>query len=674
MLLEYPGQVVTKGELHRRIWGAETSIDFDHSLGIAINKLREALGDSAENPRFIETLARRGYRLIAPVTIEPSAAAEQQTDSEPRPARVSPTVDQPQNGRIQRKWTWLLPAIVLGAFLLIDRFRPVQASLRSIRQVTNSGQVLEPSVTEDRVSSPVTDGARLYFSHLDSAKVVLAGALIGNGEIQEYKLPSEIRSPIISAISPDQDSLLIHNALIGDPEQPMWTVPTNGGKAFRIGNVLAHDATWMPDGKQILYASGDTLFTAQPDGANARKFADLPGQGFWLRWSPDGKHLRLSVNDRVHQTASLWEISANGEGLHPLLQDWNQPPSECCGNWTPDGRYFVFQSHRSGRNNLWMRDEGLFSGHQPRKLTDGPLDFQAPVSSPQGHRIFFIGSNQNVNLFQLVPNTSRFVSIEGTLSLAVLAEFSHDGEWVAWLNREDGSLWRSRSDGSERLQLTSGNLRVFMMRWSSDNKRIAIMAEDPGHPWKIYIAASDGGALAPLLLQDKNEADPNWSADGETIIFGRPPEAMSSDSQPKAIYIADIATRKVAEIPGSAGLFSPRLSPDGRYVAALTVSDRNLMLYDRNGGKWNRITDHAVADPQWAHTSRELFFQNDLEDGKPIYRLDVATGNMRPVAALDGLRPLNALDYRLIGLSREDLPIVSASTSTVNLYSMDLDK
>lgn len=75
-LLERPGELVTREELQQRLWGDDTIVDFDHSLGTALNKLREALRDSADNPPFIETLARRGYRFIAPVMVNADAPAE----------------------------------------------------------------------------------------------------------------------------------------------------------------------------------------------------------------------------------------------------------------------------------------------------------------------------------------------------------------------------------------------------------------------------------------------------------------------------------------------------------------------------------------------------------------------------------------------------------------------
>jgi len=244
---------------------------------------------------------------------------------------------------------------------------------------------------------------------------------------------------------------------------------------------------------------------------------------------------------------------------------------------------------------------------------------------------------------------------------------------VAWLNASDSSLWRSRADGSERIELTTPPLRIFSMKWSPDNKRLALMAEEPGMPWKLYLIDSEGGKLVSLLSEDRNEADPGWSADGQTIVFGRLPDRMDS-GQPKAIYTLNVQTRKVTEIPGSAGLFSPRLSPDGRYIAALRLDQRALLLFDRSNGQWTTLTTHGVGDPTWSHDSRYIYFQDYLEEGKPIYRMAVPAGRAEAVATIGNLRPVAATDFRLIGLAPGDLPVVSAHTSTVNLYSVDLNK
>ncbi|MGA8732271.1 MAG: CadC family transcriptional regulator, partial [Terracidiphilus sp.] len=504
---------------------------------------------------------------------------------------------------------------------------------------------------------------------------VLAVALAANGEVSHFHLPSEIPAPLIGSLSPDGSRLILHSHLQAEPEQPLWIVPTLGGDALRVPNVLAHDATWMPDGRRLLVASGSDLIVIGTDGSDPSKLMTAPGVAFWLRWSPDGKRLRFTLNNPKRQTTELWEVAADGSNLHALLPGWSQPASECCGSWTSDGRDFVFQSAHNGHRDIWaQREPGWLPWTpKPRQITNGPLDYEAPVTSPGGGRVHFIGVNQQIELLHALPNSSTFIALDENLSAAALAQYSPDGHWVAWLNASDGSLWRSRADGSERIELTTPPLRIFSMKWSPDNRSLALMAAEPGMSWKIYLIDAEGGKPAPLLNEDRNEADPDWSADGQSLVFGRLPDRMDS-RQPKAIYLLDIKTRRVAEIPGSTGLFSPRLSPDGRYIAAIRLDQTALLLFDRKLALWTTLTAHGAGDPTWSHDSRFLYFQDFLEAGKPIYRIAVPAGKAEPIAIMDNLRPIAATDYRLIGLAPGDLPIVSARTSTVNFYSVDLNE
>jgi Tol biopolymer transport system component len=136
----------------------------------------------------------------------------------------------------------------------------------------------------------------------------------------------------------------------------------------------------------------------------------------------------------------------------------------------------------------------------------------------------------------------------------------------------------------------------------------------------------------------------------------------------------NLETRNVTEIPGSTGFFSPRLSPDDRYIAAMPMDQRALMLFDRTMERWTALTVHGVGDPTWSHDGRFIYFQDFVESGKPIYRIAVPGGKPELVATIDNLRPIAASDYRLIGLAPGDLPVVTARTSTVNLYAVDLDE
>jgi Tol biopolymer transport system component/DNA-binding winged helix-turn-helix (wHTH) protein len=669
-LLEHPGEIVSRDRLQRELWGADTTVDFDHSISIAVNKLREALGDSAENPRFVETLAKRGYRFIAPVKIledSPSQAAG---------LISAPTVSVPRQTNILH-WGWIafVLAVIclgLGGALFL---RPPERKPYWVKQVTYSGHVLTNDTGVEAFSSSASDGTRIYFSQLDNGNPVLAVALAANGEINQFHLPSEIGAPLIGSLSPDGSELIVRSHLQAEPEQPLWIVPTLGGDIRRVPNILAHDATWMPDGHRLLVASGNELIEVEPDGSDARKLIATPGLAFWLRWSPDGEHLRFTLHDTKRQTSELWEVAADGSNLHPLLPDWSQPGSECCGSWTSDGDYFVFQSWHNGRSEIWTRREGpwFLRDHTAHQLTNGPLVYQAPSTSPGSHRIYFIGADVQIELLRSAPNSSAFAALDPNLTSAALATYSSDGQWVAWLNAADGSLWRSRANGSERIELTTQPLSIFGVKWSPGDRLLALMAKEPGKPWKIYLVNADGGKAKPVMDEDGNEADPDWAPDGQTIVFGRLPDRMDN-SQPKAIYLLNLQTHQVTEIPGSTGLFSPRFSPDGRYIAAIRLDQRALLLFDRTQQRWTTLTNHGIGDPVWSHDGRYLYFQDFLEAGKPIYRIAVPVGKPEPVATISNLRPIAATDYRLIGLAPGDLPMVSARTSTVNLFSVDLDQ
>jgi Tol biopolymer transport system component/DNA-binding winged helix-turn-helix (wHTH) protein len=675
-LLEKPGEVVSHETLQRQLWGADTTVDFDHSLGIAVNKLREALGDHAENPRFVETLAKRGYRFIAPVKMIDAQTNQQLSES---PIAVSASGLQTA-GIVP--WRWLVGALVclcLGLGLTIFLRPPARKPYRIV-QVTHSGHVLTNGLNDLEVesfSSSASDGPRLYFSHMDNGNPKLAVTLATNGEMSHFNLPPEIGAPLIGTLAPDGSRLIIHSHLQAEPEQALWIVPTLGGSVRRVPNVLAHDATWMPDGRRLLVANGNELTVVGADGSDPHKLITTPGLAFWLRWSPDGRRLRYTLRDSKSQTTELWEVAADGSNPHPLLPGWSHPSSECCGSWTADGKHFVFQSwhNENGHSEIWALQERpwFLKDREPRQITNGPLDYEAPSTSPGSQRIYFIGVNSQIELLHTLPKTSVFVALDQDLSAADLAEYSPDGKWVAWLNAFDGSLWRSRTDGSDRIELTIPPLRIFAMKWSPDNKRLALMALEPGMPWKLYVIDADGGKPTPLLNEDRNEADPDWSADGQSIIFGRLPDRMDS-RQPKAIYLLNLQTRKVTEIPGSNGLFSPRLSPDGRYIAAIRLDQKALLLYDQSKQLWTTLSTHGVGDPTWSHDGSSLYFQDFLEEGKPIYRIVVPSGQTERVATIINLRPIAATDYRLIGLAPGDLPVVSTHTSTVNLYSVDLNE
>ena len=697
-LLERPAEVVTREEIQQRLWGNDTIVDFDHSLGTAINKLREALGDSAENPRFIETLARRGYRFLAPVTVvgagETNRASVQVAFPDSPVAGTEPVLAPAEaTGAVgpaarPKSRVRLAVGLLVGCLLVAVGVIAGMAARTSypapphISQVTFSGRVGPGDPQFESFAGTATDGSRIYFSEIENGRSMLAQALIADGETTTLPLPDELAAPSLGNISPDGSRLLLRNHLATAPEQALWVVSTIGGTARRIPGLVAHDATWMPDGQRILYASGDDLYIARDNGSESRKFATLSGRAFWLRWSPDGSRLRLTLLNSETHTSALWELASDGSNAHVLLQNWNPlPAAECCGSWTDDGKYYLFQSARTGDSNIWAIPEwggvlGAAFGrnHAPIPITNGPLDYQAPITERGGKRAFFIGLDTQSELLRYDRGASIFVPYTAGLSNARRVEFSRDGNWVAWIRQDDGSLWRSRADGSGRLQLTGRPMQVFTMQWSPDARQLVLMGQQPGKPWKVYTLDADGGHLQEVLNEDRSEADADWSPDGKMLVFGRLPDLMAEASQPKAIYLVNLATKAMTKLDGSDGLFSPRWSANGKYIAALSIDQKKLMVFDTAAKTWRVLAEQNIADPAWSHDDSAIYFHDFAETDQPIFRAVVATGRVERVADLHDLRSANVVDYRFAGLAPGDVPLVSARNSTANIYAADLPK
>jgi Tol biopolymer transport system component/DNA-binding winged helix-turn-helix (wHTH) protein len=682
ILVERPGEVVSREELQDRLWGKNTTVDFDHSLGTAINKVREALSDSADNPRYIETLARRGYRFIAPVTALATAPAANETSAISIGNQVDGGETAVRTGNADASAFAVVPwwrsravvpaalaGVVAGGAIVFFASResrnpePVR-----ITQLTHNGRISPGSPTMEGLPSSATDGVRIFTGMIENGRTILAQVFVNSGDAVPMPVPSEIAAPALGDLSPDGSKLLLRSHLSAESEQPLWVVPTAGGSALRVANVIAHDATWMPDGNGILYAAGSKLFvTHMQDGAST-EFATLPyGRAFWLRWSPDGKLLRFTVIDPITHTQSLWELSPGSKSPRPLLAGWSKPEVECCGTWTADGKYYVFQSSHDGNPDLWR-----LNGRTPLKVTNGPLSFEAPEAAPSGHRIYFLGLDSRSELYRFNAPSHEFLRTRDFLSDASRVDYSRDGKWVAWTDPQ-GRLWRARVDGSEKIQLTADAVQVFLARWSPDGERLALMAREPGQAWQLYMVKVDGSGLEKLLSEKRNAADPSWSADGQRIVFGRVPDLMGKEDEPRNLQVLDLATRKIDGVPESNGYFSPRWSPDGRYIAAITLDQRKLVLFDTTTGEWKTIYAGSIADPVWAPDGRSIYIHAFMAETQPIDRVWVSDGRVEEVASLAGFRTEDTVDYFFSGITPDNVPLVRARSATGNLYSLNLD-
>ena len=483
-------------------------------------------------------------------------------------------------------------------------------------------------------------------------------------------IPTPFTSVGMFDISPDHSQLLVADHVGIESESQVLVLPLPTGSPRHLSNIVAHWAVWSPDGRQLAFAKGSDLFLANADGTNARKLITVSGSVFSIRFSPDGTRLRFSVGPPWSYSFSIWEVHTDGSGLHALLPGWHNPPSECCGVWSADGRYYFFISNLPDISNIWALREpsGLFHRRpsMPFQLTTGPMSLPFLVPGPDGRRLFADGWTPRGELVRYDSQSRQFVPFLSGIS-ASQVHFSRDGKWIAYVSYPDGTLWRSRADGSERLQLTFPPVSAFGPNWSPDGTQIAYINAQAGQPWKIFLISAQGGTPEPVLSEKQYQADAHWFPDGKRMIFGRTPFIPGS-SEKVALQVLDLNSKQVSTFPGSENLYSPRLSPDGKHLAALSSDNKKLLIFDFQTQKWTDWISEpgSVGSPTWSQDGRYVYYQS-----KPGYRR-VKVGQTRSELMVD-LKNLRRSGFGWSGLAPDDSALFVRDVSTDEIYALDLE-
>jgi serine/threonine protein kinase/Tol biopolymer transport system component len=529
-------------------------------------------------------------------------------------------------------------------------------------------RTVELTNTNRPKSGIVTDGARLYFIESQS---ILSQTSVTGGET--FAIPTSLENTgfaNVFDISPDGSALLMNTAHGTSLDGPLWSVPVLGGSPRRLGTLEGHAGAWSPDGKKVAYCKGTEIGVARSDGGEPHRVLTTAGTPSDIRWSPDGSILRFTLNDPQTNNRTIWQASADGGNLHALLPGWNSTPNECCGNWTPDGRYYVFQAFRDDTANIWALRErgGLFGSktQEPVQLTTGPMNVGSPVASRDGKKLFVQGWKPRGELVRYDAKSGQFTPYLSGLS-AMGLDFSRDGEWVAYNDASDGTMWRSKVDGSQKLQLVFPPMMAYLPRWSPDGKQIAFFGHPPGEPWQIYVLPSEGGTPELIYRNDTNLADPSWSPDGKSMAFGE----NSLNNQGSAVYTLDLKTRKATKLPGSDGLYSPRWSPDGRSIAAITLDSLKLKLFDLAAQKWTEVANIFVAYPTWSRDGRYLYFNGRQDNQEGYYRVQVADHKLERLFSMKGFQAAGGAFGNWSGLGPEDLPLLVRDASIQEIYGLD---
>ena len=538
-------------------------------------------------------------------------------------------------------------------------------------------------------TSLLTDGSRLYFSEFVQGHWRLSQVSAEGGEVVQIPTPFPDLFP--TDVSSQRSEILAATAVpVLSPSLDtggLWILPLPAGSPRRIGPPSAFDATWSGDGNKLLYIVHFSLFLSEADASAPHEVFATEGRPGSPRFSPDGSRIRFNEVNATATLSKLWEADGDGKRLHELLPGWSASvhglsgnlsiAGECCGKWSSDQRYYFFASTQDRRSNIWALPEkrSWFAGSpQPVRVTAGPLDFSSPVPSPDGRKLYVIGEQQRAELERYDSKSSQFVPYLPGLSAGQL-DFSRDGQWVTYVTHPEGALWRSKLDGSERLQLTYPPLVAAMPRWSPDGKQIAFQGILGAKTPKVFVVASDAGAPPRELIPDdqKSEEDPSWSASG--IIFDHSVVGAGSQNvKDFDLSQFDMQAKKLSMIANTQGLVAPRPSPDGRSLAALSYDFRKLLLVDPVSGQSALlVAGNNIQYPNWSHDSKFVYFQDLTKSGPEIFRVGLADHKTEPIVNLNEiLRPIVTLGDRWSGITPDDSLLIMRDVGSREIYRLDL--
>ena len=687
MLLERQGELVTREELTQQLWPAGTFVDFEHSLNRVINRLREALKDSAEYPRFVETLPRRGYRFIAPVRQESSAPAvspeTSDSDCEGQIVSAEDQADQQKTGqskKFRESLTWhqrlafVGVAVVLGCLAGVFSYWLLLPApsirITAIHPLTSFGRV-------DPWLRMVSDGARIFYLEREGDHWNLKVTSTSGDAPQN--VPTPFRNTAVLGISPDRSNLLIASFMVRGERMPFWIWPVQGGAPKRVGEVQGYTAIWNSDGRSILYSDDGGIYQVDLDGSHVRKFVSTErGHAGWFAWSPDGRRFTYTVYTGMSQ-ASVWRVDADGKHLERFDPGWGGDPQECCASWSADGEYFYFASGHMKIGDIWAVREKENSFHfrrrLPTRLTAGPGQFTSPLSSSSGRQVLAYGLSGRGELarydfvrHELIPTMPSISALSVTLS--------PDGRDVAYESSQDWTLARTGIDGSQPRVLTPAGMRTTGPSWSPDGKFVAFQAIKPNQGWGVFLVSSEGGAPVELAPNSHNQGNPAWSPDGKVIAFDRFASGTPDELKSPILYLLDPAKNESLPLAGGDGMWHPSWSPNGRFIAASSEDRTRLMLFDVQKQRWLELARVSFLTDAitWSKNSGTIYFQDLLGPNQPIYRIKLADGKKEFVTDFEN--PLHSGIQRvaLVAMMPDDSLLIRLDRGGADIYALDVER
>ncbi len=616
-LLERPGEVVTREELRSKLWPEDTFVDFDHSLNAAIKRLRDALGESADSPVFVETLARRGYRFIG--NFDTPAAP-------------------PAAGPWQSKRSFTKRALVIGlAACAVALFVVYYSHSRGskagqptvIPVVTEVGEKYTPSLSPD--------GQHLAFAWNagSGSNFNIYVKLVGTEEpVRLTKQASIDFNPVWSP-----DGRYIAFCRIQNEESGIYIIPSLGGAERRLRETFwqgrmdeilwsAGRISWSPDGKLLAFSDSASpgeaasIFLLSLDSLDVRRLTlPLHSKGDSNpAFSPDGQTLAFSrVSQEWQGFKAIYTVPVSGGDEQRVVADnkdhWGLA-------WTPDGRYIVFADAGWPISPGWLWQIPV-RGTQPERLLFGQEGIQPSI---RGNRLVYVRQMGNLNVWRRKLGSPHSASPPDIFLTSTKMDsgpqFSPDGSKIVFESTRSGAyeVWMCRSDASGLIQLTHFNSVTGTPRWSPDGQQIAFDSRSTGNA-DIFVVDSKGGRPRKLTDEPSNEVLPSWSEDGRWLYFA------SNRTGGWQVWKMPSTGGRAVQVTHQGG-YAASESPDGAFLYyAKGLNVPGLWRVPTSGGEEVEVVGSLEAGywGYWAAVDNGIYYLDTTAKKPGIAFLDITT-------------------------------------------------
>ena len=656
--MEHPGEVVTREELQKRLW-PDTFVDIDHNLNAAVNKIREALDDSAENPRFVETLPRRGYRFIAPV--------ENSTDVHPPAPRDTST-------HVARRTGILRLSLLIGAFVLLaglgllvykQTHLPASTVQRALTRLT-----FEDGLQFGATWSP--DGRFLAYSSDRGGKFDIWVQQVSGGDpVQVTRGSGHNWQP---EWSPDGKYIAYRSEA---SDGGLFVIPALGGAGLeRRITTFGYYPHWSPDSSQVLFQTSQynvpsSFYVVKLDGSHPNEvLRELTAQ-MWViaaAWHPDGKRISVCVS-RAPGVLTFWTAPVTGgsavrsemspEILKSAEATFGSGNAGWGGtdfkfSWDPSGKAIYLARTFRGAGNIWRMsvDPQTLRAIAIERMTTG-TGFDSELSlSPDGKKLAFTGGSSQIRAWVFPFDATRGqVAGPGQAVTSPGVEawrptLSRDGKKLAFRGMRGGNwnVWAtSLSDGHEAPVMADDYLRD-LPQWSPDGTRLAYTR----HDWskgtrQLMLWSSQSRNEEPLTeLSTSQPAVYDWSPDGKWLLMMENNASGRDELWQLPVAAkphAELAARRIAWDPAY-NLYEGHFSPDGRWIAFNAVSSQpsggesTIYVMSASGGPWIRITDgeHWDDKPRWSPDGNIIYFLSEREGFFNVWGIRFDTSRARPMS------------------------------------------